>query len=1562
MKHVEEFVVQNTTFKGQENSGTALELIETTAQIVNSTFVSNRKGSYRKCPITFYCYGFFGGAIIATNSIIDISRSNFEYNGAELNVNNVDDAFLYGGVLYSDGSNIIIVESQFQHNSATKGGVLYSYSSNITINASEFHNNSATYGGVLHSYSSNITINASEFHNNSATDGGVLYSYSSNITINASEFHNNSATYGGVLYSYSSNITINASEFHNNSATYGGVLYSYSSNITINASEFHNNSANLGGVLYSDSSNITINASEFHNNSATIEGGVLDSYSSNITINASEFHNNSATDGGVLYSYSSNITINASEFHNNSATYGGVLCSYSSNITINASEFHNNSATYGGVLYSFSSNITINASEFHNNSATYGGVLYSDSSNITINASEFHNNSATYGGVLYSYSSNITINASEFHNNSATDGGVLYSSSSNITINASEFHNNSATIEGGVLDSYSSNITINASEFHNNSATYGGVLESDSSTITIVGTSIFTKNVSPIGAVIYSLGGSKIQHHNYLLIDNNWADTYAVIYLSDSDFIGHVSENVTFSNNLGSLVAFNSNITFMGYARFENNQPPQTITGDFQEGGAITLFQSNIFFDGSCNLEHNLAENGGAILSTESKLYVNGDVTIAHNTATRNGGGVYLSTSELNCQQKSTFVLFNNTAEQKGGGLHAISSSIKATSAFTLPHYIGTRINFTNNAAERGGGLSLEANAILYVLKYDRIPYYHHKTRIFIATDTNTTIFTANKADYGGAVYVDDDTNSGTCASKPKTECFFQVLAIYGYGYGYKNLKTQSLYFLHNYATMSGSTLYGGLLDRCAVSQFAEVHNKYTTYDYKDRDGGIAYFRNVSTPTYFSRYDLNREVLVDTNLSISSDPVQVCLCINDEHDCTHKSHLKVKKGETFTVSLVAVDQIGQPVNATIQTSLNFTGSGLAEGQLARKISAVCTDLTFNVVSPHNSENLTLYALDAPCKDADLSKKTIKIHFLPCSCPIGFQITGKIEINCTCDCYNKISQYTEYCDSHTGSFVKQPQSRAWISYINDTNLTGYLVYPNCPFDYCLSISPPVDLNQPNGADAQCAFHRSSLLCGSCQLGLSLSLGSSCCLSCPSHWPALLIAITIAANLAGVALVTLLLVLNMTVAVGTLNGLIFYANVVYANKSILLPFQETNFITVFISWLNLELGIDTCYFPEMDTYTKTWLQLAFPAYVILLVVLVIIISSYSSKFSNLIGKKDPVATLATLILLSYAKLLEICFKSLSVGTITYPDGSSEMLWLPDATVIYLSGKHIPLLIAAVLILLVGLVYTALLFSWQWLLYLPRWRIFRWSRNPKIQTFIETYHTPYTPKHRYWTGLLLIVRVILYLIAAANVSNDPTVALTAITFVVCCIVLLKGFIGSRLHTKWSIDVLETFFYLNILFFTILTSYSLGNERIHLDAIAYTSVTTTITVFLLIILCHVYTYTTVFSKFKKTKSGRMIDRLFTDTDPKPNPRLRRWSQPPDDDIHRFDELLDELDCPINTDDYNTVPLLRPTPVEPTYSVVEVHHPCLAPSDPEEANAQNIPDTAEINHFEANC
>ena len=725
------------------------------------------------------------------------------------------------------------------------------------------------------------------------------------------------------------------------------------------------------------------------------------------------------------------------------------------------------------------------------------------------------------------------------------------------------------------------------------------------------------------------------------------------------------------------------------------------------------------------------------------------------------------------------------------------------------------------------------------------------------------------------------------------------------------------------------------------MSQFAEVRYNYRWHYSVGSDDGVGYFKSVSIPVYTT---YSEEVFVATNLSISSGPVKVCLCIKNERNCSLQARsIKVKKGGAFNVSLVAVDQVEQPVNATIHASLKFAQSGLSEGQLITEIQGECTDLTFNVVSPHSYENLTLYA-DGPCKDADLSRRLIEIHFLPCSCPLGFQISGKIEINCTCDCHRDISQYTQYCDSQNGSFIKKSQSRAWISYINDTNIIGYLVYPNCPFDYCNSFSLPVNLNQPNGAAVQCAFNSSSLLCGSCQPGLSLSLSSSHCLQCPSYWPVQLVAITIAAILAGTALVALLLLLNMTVAVGSLNGVIFYANIVYANKSVLLPFQETSLVIVIISWLNLELGIDTCYFPGMDNYVKIWLQLAFPAYVVLLIVVVINISSYSMKFSKLIGKKDPVATLATLILLSYAKVLEICFESLSVGILEYPDSTSEPLWLLDATIKYLSGKHIPLFIVAVLVLLVGLIYTALLFSWQWLLYLPDRKSFKWTRDQKLQAFIETHHIPFTPKHRYWTGLLLIARAILYLVAAANVSNDPQLALSAIIFTVSCILLLRSYLQTKVYRKSPINILEISYLLNLLFFSIFTWYSLSNTNVSQRAIAYTSVLVGFFLLLLIILYHVYTYTTAFSVLKKTRPFQMTHGFLTRADQEARHCL---SLPPDDDIHRFNELLDIIDRPVNTDDYR-VPLLRQNPVEPTKTVVEVHQPYLAPPEPEQNTSQN--------------
>ena len=75
-------------------------------------------------------------------------------------------------------------------------------------------------------------------------------------------------------------------------------------------------------------------------------------------------------------------------------------------------------------------------------------------------------------------------------------------------------------------------------------------------------------------------------------------------------------------------------------------------------------------------------------------------------------------------------------------------------------------------------------------------------------------------------------------------------------------------------------------------------------------------------------------------------------------------------------------------------------------------------------------------------------------------------------------------------------------------------------------------------------------------------------------------------------AGVVLVCLMLLLQLTVANGTLNGLIFYANTIAVNKDIFPP-GKSNWSKVFAAWINLDFDIQVCFFDGMDMYIHTWL---------------------------------------------------------------------------------------------------------------------------------------------------------------------------------------------------------------------------------------------------------------------------------------------------------------------------------------------------------------------------------
>ena len=120
------------------------------------------------------------------------------------------------------------------------------------------------------------------------------------------------------------------------------------------------------------------------------------------------------------------------------------------------------------------------------------------------------------------------------------------------------------------------------------------------------------------------------------------------------------------------------------------------------------------------------------------------------------------------------------------------------------------------------------------------------------------------------------------------------------------------------------------------------------------------------------------------------------------------------------------------------------------------------------------------------------------------------------------------------------------------------------------------------------------------------------------------------------------------------------------------------------------------------------------------------------------------------------------------------------------------------------------------------------------------------MDAYLAPHTPKHRYWTGLLLIARIVLYLVSALNLSNNPRINLLAIGLIISCLFVLKAVLLVNVYGKWPIELVEFSFHLNLLLLTFSSFYSLGDNEKQM-AIAYTSISISLALFFGIILYHI-------------------------------------------------------------------------------------------------------------------
>ena len=118
---------------------------------------------------------------------------------------------------------------------------------------------------------------------------------------------------------------------------------------------------------------------------------------------------------------------------------------------------------------------------------------------------------------------------------------------------------------------------------------------------------------------------------------------------------------------------------------------------------------------------------------------------------------------------------------------------------------------------------------------------------------------------------------------------------------------------------ISKGIIFGGLLDQCIPdTRRAEI---YTSRYIQTYINGFAYLKLISN--------------MNDIKYISSLPVTVCFCTQDRQpDCSYEPlTVHVKKGESFYVTLVAVDQVNHTLkNVIVHSSLSHTESSLGEGQ------------------------------------------------------------------------------------------------------------------------------------------------------------------------------------------------------------------------------------------------------------------------------------------------------------------------------------------------------------------------------------------------------------------------------------------------------------------------------------------------------------------------------------------------------------------------------------------------------------------------------------------------------
>ena len=793
-----------------------------------------------------------------TNGITINKDITIDGKGHTIDAKNLGRIFSIG-----EGFTVTLTNATLINGKADKGGAIYNDGS-LTLSDVKLSDNAADgYGGAVFN-NGELVVSDSVFDSNDIVNrgsasvdygGAAIYNwYDGTLTVSGSNFTNNIKNYKngdnlvGAITTIG-NATVIGSNFVNNSGRWGGAisatgaeLKKNSSTLTVSNTIFKDNSALYAGAVYIWGSNYNIADCVFDNNTAFGKG--------NMTPN-----NNNG--GALVVSQVSRFnepitgTISGSKFTNNKAQYGGAAYFNKGFVTITDSVFENNVATAEGGAVGFSHAsvkdlvVSINNSSFVGNKAPVAGAIFTNVDSKITNSNFINNSAAKIGGAICNVN-DLTVENSKFVNN--TPQAIHNSKELHLGIETFADLQNAIDLVDGIL-TLDSDIAMTDDEA---AGFVNGVAINKDIVIDGKGHTIDAKNLGRI----FSIGeGFTVTLTNATLI-NGKADKGGAIYNDGSLTLSDVKLSDNAADGYGGAV-FNNGELVVSDSVFDSNDIVNRGSASVDYGGAaIYNWYDGVLTVSGSNFTNNIKnyKNGDRLVGAVATI---GDATISDsyfvNNSGRWGGALSVMGGEFSIATNFIDIdgtKFVNNSALYGGAMFVWGSNYSISNSV-----------FDNNSAFGKGNMTPNNNnGGALVVTQGNIP---------ISGTIINSNFTNNKAQYGGAAWINEGTVDISNSNFINNTATVEAGAI-GFEPAYTKI-TATVYgtnFINNTAGVDGGAIYSNGDLRISDSDFDNNKAQKADIIYSNINGLLSINGNN-----YSNYTENKAPIINLGgiETISSD-------------------------------------------------------------------------------------------------------------------------------------------------------------------------------------------------------------------------------------------------------------------------------------------------------------------------------------------------------------------------------------------------------------------------------------------------------------------------------------------------------------------------------------------------------------------------------------------------------------------------------------------------------------------------------------------------------------------